>query len=80
MAHETVNFRGKNHGLWKSFQSFSSLLQITKLHNTAINLLYKIQKNFIWQGKKTKIKHSILCNGYENGSIKNVDLRNKTSM
>ena len=36
-----------------------------------------IQKNFIWQGKRVEIKHSILFNGYEKGSIKNVDLRNK---
>ena len=43
--------------------------------------MYKIQKNFIWQGKKAKIKHSTLCIGYEKEGIKNVDLRNKiTSM
>ena len=41
----------------------------------------KIQKNLIWQGKRAKIKHSTLCNGYEKGGIKNVDLINKiTSM
>ena len=35
----------------------------------------------IWRRKKTKIKHSTLCNGYEKGVIKNVDLRNAiTSM
>ena len=39
--------------------------------------MYKIQKKFIWQDKKTNIKHIILCNGYENGGLKNVDLRNK---
>ena len=27
------------------------LLLITKLHNNAIDLLYKTQKKFIWQGK-----------------------------
>ena len=46
------------------------LLLITKLHNNAIDLLHKIQKNFIWKGEKAKIKHSTLCNGYEIGSIK----------
>ena len=50
-----------------------SLLLITKLHNDAIDHLYKIQKNFIWQGKKGKIKRSTLCKG----GIKNIDLRNK---
>ena len=53
------------------------LLMITKLHNNTIDIMYKIQKNFIWQGKKAKIKHSTLYNGYENGGLKNVDLRNK---
>ena len=32
------------------------LLLITKLHNNTIHLLYKIQKSFIWRGKKAKIK------------------------
>ena len=50
------------------------LILITKLHNNAIHLMYKIQKNFIWQGKKAKIKLSTLCNGYGNGDLKNVDL------
>ena len=31
------------------------LLLITKLHINTIDLLYKIQKNFIWQGKKQKL-------------------------
>ena len=51
------------------------LLLINKLHNSTIDLMYKIQKNFIWQGKKAKIKNSTLCNGYEKGGLKNVDLR-----
>ena len=58
---------------------FMHLLLITKLPNNTIDILHKIQKEFIWQGKKTKIKRSILCHGYENGSIKNVDLKNKIS-
>ena len=28
------------------------LLLITKFHNNTIDLLYKIQKNFIWQRKR----------------------------
>ena len=31
------------------------LLLIPKLHNNTIDLLYKIEKNFIWQVKKTTI-------------------------
>ena len=39
--------------------------------------MHKILKKFIWQEKKAKVKHSALCNGYEMGGIKNVELRNK---
>ena len=53
------------------------LLLITKLHNNTTDFMYKIQRTFIWQGKKVKIKHSALYNGYENGGLKNVELRNK---
>ena len=53
------------------------LLLITKLRNNTIDLTYKIQKNFLWQGKKAKIKPSTLCNVYKNGGLKNVDFRNK---
>ena len=77
-----VTLEGKN-TVFKSLAvtKIIHLLLITKLHNNTIDLLYKIQKNFIWQGKKAKIKHSTLCNGYEKGDIKNVDLRSKiTSM
>ena len=43
--------------------------------------MHKTHKNFICQGKKLKIKHTNLCNDYEMGGLKNVDLRNKiTSM
>ena len=39
--------------------------------------LHKIQKNFIWQEKKAKAKHSVLCNGYKIGGTKKFDLRSK---
>ena len=55
---------------------FIYLLLITKLYDNTIDL-NKIQKNFSWRGKKAKIKHSTLCNGYEKEGLKNVDLRNK---
>ena len=32
---------------------------------------------FIWKGKNRKIKNSILCNGYESGGLKNVDIFSK---
>ena len=44
---------------------------------TPIFLFNKIQMKFIWKGKKLKIKHSTLCNEYENGTLKNVDVFTK---
>ena len=78
MAHETNTLEGRTTVFkFLAISKVVHLLLITKLHNNTIDLMYKIQKNFIWQGKKAKIKHSTLCNGYENGGLKNVDLRNK---
>ena len=31
------------------------LLLITKLHNNTIDILYEMQKNFIWQEKRQKL-------------------------
>ena len=58
MVYETVNFRRKNYGVQKSLaiSKVIHLLLITKLHNNTIDLMNKIQKNVIWQGKKAKIK------------------------
>ena len=36
-----------------------------------------MQKEFIWNGSNPKIKHSTLCNKYENGGLKNVDVLSK---
>ena len=32
---------------------------------------------FIWKDKNPKIKNSTLCNHYENGGLKNVDILSK---
>ena len=42
-----------------------------------INELNIIQKELIWNGSNPKIKHSTLCNKYENGGLQNVDVLSK---
>ena len=56
MAHETVNLEGRI-TVFKSLaiSKVMHLLLITKLHNNTTDLMYKIQKSFIWQGKKAKL-------------------------
>ena len=50
---------------------------VTNVPTQIINELNKIQKEFIWNGSNPKIKHSTLCNKYENGGLKNVDILSK---
>ena len=81
MAHETTLERTNTVFKFFTIPKVIHLSLISKLHSNTIDLLHKIQKNFICQGKKAKIKRGTLCNSYEKGNIKNVDLRNKvTSM
>ena len=49
----------------------------TEIPTTTINLLTKIQMEFIWKVKNLKIKNSTLCNDYEYGGLKNVDIFSK---
>ena len=50
------------------------LALVTEIPTSAINMLTKIQMEFIWKGKNPKIKISTLCNDYENGGLKNIDI------
>ena len=36
--------------------------------------MHKIQKAFIWNNLTPKIKHKTLCNFFEEGGLKNVDI------
>ena len=46
------------------------LALVTETLTTAINLLTKIQMEFIWKEKNPKMKASTLCNEYEYGGLK----------
>ena len=37
----------------------------------------KIQKDFIWRGKRPKIKHSSLIRNFENGGLKDINIESK---
>ena len=39
--------------------------------------LHQMQKEFLWQGKRAKIKHSTMIGSYEKGGLKDVDLESK---
>ena len=50
---------------------------VTEIPITTINLLTKIQMQFIWKGNDPKIKNKTLCNNYECGGLKIVDFISK---
>ena len=53
------------------------LALITNVPQVIIDQLNKIQKDFIWNRKHPKIRHSILCNTHKNGGLKSVHISNK---
>ena len=75
MGYAKLDIRRKSH----CFQSISNiqdihLALITNISKSNIKELNKIQKEFIWKNKNPKIKHTTLCNNYDNGSLKNVNI------
>ena len=55
-----------------AFQAF-----ITTVAKHIFNGLKKMQKAFFWNNSSPKIKHETLCNDYEAGGLKNVDIPSK---
>ena len=53
---------------------------ITKVANTVIEELKPIQKNFLWDNKKAKIKQTTLRNDYKDGGLKSVDIHKIASL
>ena len=47
---------------------------VTEVPTSTTNLLTKIRMEFIWKGKILKLRNSTLCNDYENGGLKNVNI------
>ena len=60
--------------LFKSlaFPKISHLALVTEIPTSIIR--NKMQKEFTWKGNTPKIKYSTLCNKYENGGLKNVEV------
>ena len=59
---------------------FSKIIYVSYLTNVprdVLQVLESIQKSFIWDGKKAKIKHSTLTNDYCNGGLKDIDICSK---
>ena len=53
------------------------LALVTNVPHVIIDQLNKIEKDFIWNREHPEIRHSTLCNTYENGGLKSVHIPNK---
>ena len=47
------------------------------LSQNVLDELQRLQREFLWQGKSAKIKHSTMIGSYEKGGLKDVDLESK---
>ena len=59
---------------------FSKIIFITYLSNIPTSIIDKIEtikKDFIWNGKRPKVKHSALIGDYAEGGLKDIDIRAK---
>ena len=50
---------------------------MTVIPNIIADEIQKIQNEFIWRSVRPKINHKTLCNSFENGGLKNVDIKSK---
>ena len=62
---------------WLAIFKMVYLALLTIFRKNAIFELKEIQNKFLWSNKKSKIKHSTLCNNYKNEGLKNVDIELK---
>ena len=56
------------------------LALITNIPKVIVEELQKVQKKFLWQNSRSKIKHKTLSNTFETGGLKNVDINLKVSL
>ena len=69
----------------REIQTFKSLIASEPVYiatmkgipQEVLDDLQSIQNEFIWDGKRAKIKHSTLTGKYEEGGFKDVDLQSK---
>ena len=66
-------------GIFKTlaFSKITHLTLATSATSSTIDLLNKIQKDFLQDNKNAKIKHTTLCCDYADGSLKSVDIFSK---
>ena len=59
------------------FSKIIFISYLNKVPSSIITRIEEIQKDFIWDGKLPKIKHAALIANYEDGGLKDLDIRTK---
>ena len=60
--------------LVKTLAKSCTFALVKDVPSTRIAQLDKIQKQFVWKNGNPKLKHTTLCDKYEKGRLKNVDI------
>ena len=79
-AKHFTTWENKNVSLISKTLALSKIIHlalVTNVPTVTIELLRKVQKELLWQKNKCRIKHVTLCNDYENGRLRSVDILSK---
>ena len=60
-----------------AFSKIIHLTLVTSVPSSTIDLLNYIQKDFLWDKKYAKIKHTTSCCDYADGGLESVDIFSK---
>ena len=62
-----------------ALSKFVFLAQVLSIPNEITTTIQRIQREFLWNSSNVKIKHETICNDFQNGGLKNVDIPSKIS-
>ena len=55
------------------------LAHVLPIPNKITTTIQQIQREFLWKSSNIKIKHETICNDFQNGGFKKVDIPSKIS-
>ena len=62
-----------------ALSKFISLAQVLSIPKEITTNIQWIQMEFLWNSSNVKIIHETICNDFQNGGLKNVDMPSKIS-
>ena len=62
-----------------ALSKFVFLAQVLAIPSKITTTTGRRQREFLWNSSNVKIKHDPICNDFQNGDLKNVDISSKIS-